>query len=154
MHGDTVSVERTIPASAEAIFAVLADPGRHHEIDGSGTVTGPPATAARLRRVGDSFTMPMRMGLPYRMVNTVVELEEGRRIAWQPRLAVPLLGGVVGGRVWRYELEPVAGGTLVRETWDLSRDPLRALIKRSPLGSETGPNMEKTLERLEAAVVG
>ena len=27
-----------------------------------------------------------------------------------------------GGRIWRYELEPVDGGTLVRETWDISQE--------------------------------
>ena len=36
--GDVETVERTIPAPPEAIFALLADPSRHHEIDGSGSV--------------------------------------------------------------------------------------------------------------------
>ena len=27
------------------------------------------------------------------------------------------MGGLVGGRIWRYELSPTDGGTLVRETW-------------------------------------
>ena len=35
---DTVSVERVIPAPAEKIFDLLADPARHRDIDGSGTV--------------------------------------------------------------------------------------------------------------------
>ena len=35
---DTESVERVIPAPPEAIFALLADPSRHHDIDGSGSV--------------------------------------------------------------------------------------------------------------------
>ena len=52
MHGDAITVERTIAAPAEKIFALLADPGRHHEIDGSGTVTGPAMeeTLERLER--------------------------------------------------------------------------------------------------------
>ena len=33
---DVETVERTIPQPAEAIFAFLADPRRHQEIDGSG----------------------------------------------------------------------------------------------------------------------
>ena len=37
--GDTVvSVERVIDAPAAAIFAIVADPSRHPEIDGSGSV--------------------------------------------------------------------------------------------------------------------
>ncbi len=35
---DTESVERVIPAPAEKIFDLLADPSRHREIDGSGSV--------------------------------------------------------------------------------------------------------------------
>ena len=35
---DVVTVERTIPVAPEAIFDLLADPDRHHDIDGSGTV--------------------------------------------------------------------------------------------------------------------
>jgi len=62
----------------------------------------------------------MRWGLPYRTWghlplagdNTVIEFEQDRRIAWQ----TTMLGGLVGGRIWRYELSPTDGGTLVRET--------------------------------------
>ena len=64
--------------------------------------------------------MSMKMGVPYSMVNTVVEFEENRRIAWQTR--PDRFGQLVGGRIWRYELEPVDGGTLVRETWDISQE--------------------------------
>ena len=35
---DVVSVERVIAAPPEAIFAVLADPRRHKDFDGSGSV--------------------------------------------------------------------------------------------------------------------
>ena len=150
MEGNAVTVERVIPAPAEKIFELLADPGRHSEIDGSGTVTG--TSSPRVTKVGDTFEMKMRMGAPYRMINEIVEYEEGRRIAWKPRLSVPGLNRIVGGRVWRYELEPVEGGTRVRETWDISGDPLKALIKRSPMATSTGPSMQKTLERIESAV--
>jgi hypothetical protein len=33
------TVRRTVDAPATAVFAVLADPGRHPELDGSGTVS-------------------------------------------------------------------------------------------------------------------
>ena len=36
--GDVESVERVIAAPPETIFAIIADPKRHHEFDGSGTV--------------------------------------------------------------------------------------------------------------------
>ena len=37
-ENEIVSVERVIAARPEAIFEVLADPDRHHDIDGSGAV--------------------------------------------------------------------------------------------------------------------
>ncbi len=65
--------------------------------------------------------MSMKMGLPYSMESTVIEFEENRRIAWQTR-GPTRIGKLVGGRIWRYELEPVDGGTLVRETWDITEE--------------------------------
>ncbi|WP_420865816.1 sodium:solute symporter family transporter, partial [Mycolicibacterium holsaticum] len=38
MQGNVVSVQRVIRAPAAAIFALLADAGRHSSFDGSGTV--------------------------------------------------------------------------------------------------------------------
>jgi uncharacterized protein YndB with AHSA1/START domain len=143
---DIVSVERVIPAPAAAIFDILADPARHPEIDGSGSVRAVRGSASRLAK-GATFGMEMRRGLPYAMVNTVTEFDEGRRIAWEPRLA----GGPVArfaGRVWRYELEPVDGGTLVRETWDISREALRFVL-RYVAAARTRQDMAKSLERLD-----
>ena len=56
------------------------------------------------------------------MVSTVVEFEQDRRLAWQTLPPYPLVQKVAGGRIWRYELEPVEGGTLVRESWDISKE--------------------------------
>ena len=135
-----VVVERLIPASAQRIFDVLADPAQHPVIDGSGTVRATVGEARRLE-MGSRFGMDMRIGFPYRIENTVVEFEEGRRIAWRH----------VGGQRWRYELETVKGGTLVTETFDY-----REAV--SPLGLELAgfprrnrKAMELTLERLEKA---
>ena len=35
-----------------------------------------------------------------------------------------MLATMVGGRIWRYELIPQDGGTLVRESWDISQEKL------------------------------
>ncbi|MDA8294951.1 MAG: dimethyladenosine transferase, partial [Actinomycetota bacterium] len=59
-----------------------------------------------------------------------------------------------GGRIWRYELEPRDGGTLVRESWDLSQDRQRQLLKLGKLPEVTRRNMERTLERLDRLVAG
>jgi hypothetical protein len=148
---DVETVERIIPAEPAAIFDLLADPSRHREIDGSGTVRDASAGSQRLG-LGSTFGMKMKAGLPYSMISTVVEFEENRRIAWQTTSPVPVLGRLVGGRVWRYELEPVDGGTRVRESWDISHEKIKALVQ--PLRRTTRSSMEKTLERIERIVTG
>lgn len=127
-----------IHAPASRIFDILADPSKHSELDGSGTVRGAVGNPPRLCE-GARFSMAMRMGLPYRVTNEVVEFEEGRRIAWRH----------FGGHVWRYDLEPVEGGTRVTETFDgrTSKAPLVLALmgveKRHPAA------MEATLARLD-----
>lgn len=84
---DVVSVERLIHAPADVIFDVLADPARHPEIDGSGSVRAVrPGSSPRLS-AGATFGMDMHRGVRYAMVNTVTEFEEGQRIAWSPKPA-------------------------------------------------------------------
>ena len=142
---DQVSVERVVKAAPEEVFELLASPRRHREIDGSGTVRdaydGPDRLSA-----GAVFGMDMRLGGPYKMRNTVVEFEEGRRIAWQPRPANALAAKAIGGRIWRYELEPVEGGTRVRETWDISQERVPPLLW--PVRALTRISIERTLDRL------
>jgi uncharacterized protein YndB with AHSA1/START domain len=144
---DVVSVSRVIDAPADAIFAVLADPRRHRDIDGSGSVGEAKDLPDRLR-LGSTFGMSMKMVVPYSMVNEVVEFEEGRRIAWEPHMKI--VAWVSGGRIWRYELEPVDGGTRVTETWDISKEKSRAFIRNA--GKKARRDMEATLARLDAVV--
>jgi len=151
MEGDVVTVERVIPAGPAAIFAVVADASRHPEIDGSGTVRQLKPQAPHLLALGSKFGMSMKMGIPYSMESTVIEFEEGRRIAWQSR-PPGFVGRFAAGRIWRYELEPVEGGTLVRESWDISQDHQRPLLKLGGLPAKTADNMTRTLERIEEAV--
>lgn len=147
---NVVTVERLIAAEPEAIFALLSDATRHRDFDGSGTVRGARGEPEPLSE-GSRFGMSMRIGVPYSMVNTVVEYEQDRLIAWQTHGPGPL-GRFVAGRIWRYELEPVEGGTLVRETWDISGEsPLsRPFVRR--LAETTRRNMAVTLVRIEELV--
>jgi uncharacterized protein YndB with AHSA1/START domain len=151
MQGDVLTVERLIHSPPGPIFDLLADASAHPRFDGSGTVRrATSGTAARLR-LGSTFGMSMRLGVPYSMVNTVVEFEEDRRIAWQAR-PPGVFGRFLAGRIWRYVLEPVEGGTLVRESWDISRDHQRAFLRLGGLPATTKRNMEATLERIEQLV--
>ena len=50
----------------------------------------------------------------------------------------------------RYELEPVDGSTLVRETWDISQEKVKAFVR--PARKRTIKAMEETLARIEQLV--
>ena len=151
MSGWVESVERVIAAPPERIWALVADPRRHRDINGNDTVRDAFDVPAQVS-LGSTFGMNMDFGGDYTMVNTVIEYDEGRRIAWQAR---PAEGGarwrrIFGGRIWRYELEPVDGGTRVRESWDVSQEGkfgTRWLVRL--YGAKTKDNMEKTLDRIE-----
>ncbi|HEX7168736.1 MAG TPA: SRPBCC family protein [Acidimicrobiales bacterium] len=151
MSSDVVTVERVIAAPPEAIFELLADPAKHPLIDGSGAVEAAKDGGGGRLTLGSTFGMSMRAGLPYSMVNTVIEYEENRRITWQTR-APGLAGSIVGGRIWRYELERVDGGTRVRESWDITKDRQRLGLRLLGFPARTRENMEKTLERIAQLV--
>ena len=148
MTGDVVTVERVIPAPPKAIFDLLADASRHPDIDGSGTVKRAKPDAPHRLSKGETFGMSMQLGIKYSTLNTVIEFEEDRRIAWQTH-ASGFLSKIAAGRIWRYELEPVEGGTRVTESWDISEDHQRFLLRLGRLPKKTQANMESTLERIE-----
>jgi hypothetical protein len=110
------SARIVINAPAEKIFAILSNPHRHKEIDGSHTIqeniSGPDKLV-----LGSKFGMKMRLGVNYRIKNTVVEYQENSLIAWRH----------VGRWIWRYELVNIGPQmTQVTETFDASRAPLIA----------------------------
>jgi len=147
---DVETVERVISAPPEKIFDLLADPKRHHDIDGSGTVHEVKEGDQRLT-LNSTFTIAMKQGIfSYSVVNKVVEFDENRRIAWRPQAHAKILSKLGGGRVWRYELEPVDGGTRVRESWDITHETGKALMRRAR--QRTRRSMEQTLERIEGLV--
>lgn len=142
-----VSVDRVIDAPPASVFAVVADATRHPEIDGSGQLVGPKDDAPHHLTLGSTFGMSMRLGVPYSVSNTVVEFEQDRRIAWQTVMAGPL-GRFLGGRIWRYELEPVPEGTKVTESWDLSQDKQAFFLKNPKIAKQFAVAMSKSLDRL------
>ena len=146
---DVATVERLIAAPPERIFDLLADPDRHQEIDGSGTVRGTPDGSQRLK-LGSTFGMSMSVGINYSMASTVVEFEENRLIAWQTRPTIAPMRLVIGGRIWRYELVPKDGGTLVRESWDIRKETFPFAVR--PMRRKTVESMTKTLARIAQIV--
>ena len=118
-------------------------------IDGSGTVKQVKEGAPQRLSLGATFGMDMKLGMKYSMVSEVIEFEDNRRIAWQS-CPPGLMGKLTGGRIWRYELEPVGDGTRVRETWDISQERgTKFLLRAGRVHKHTREAMETTLENIE-----
>jgi uncharacterized protein YndB with AHSA1/START domain len=144
MSEKTISASTTVDAPPATVFAILTDPRQHSRIDGSGSVGSVIEAPDRLTAKGDTFSVRMKIVVPYRITNKVVELEEDRRIAWRH----------FGGHRWRYELEPLDdGSTRVTETFDYTRyNPVAAKVL-ALTGSldRNRRGIEQTLVRLKAA---
>jgi uncharacterized protein YndB with AHSA1/START domain len=139
-----VSRSLVIAAPADRIFGILADPRRHPEFDGSGSVRGVVSGPQRLS-LGAKFGMDMRLGVPYRVSSRVKEFEEGRRIAWAH----------IGGHRWRYELEPVGDSTTrVTETFDATTARSARALKLMDAYNRNARAIEETLPRLAALAEG
>ena len=133
-----VSIDRLIAAEPGVIFDLLADPAAHSRFDGSDTVVEARSENPGRLELGARFGMNMRLGVPYRISNEVVEFEENRRIAWRH----------FGHHIWRYELEPADGGTLVTESFDWSQARFPPLYEWVGYPDRHRQNMTRTLERL------
>jgi len=140
------SARIVINAPADKIFAILANPHRHKEIDGSATIqeniSGPDKLV-----LGSKFGMKMHLGIDYRIRNTVVEYKENELIAWRH----------LGRWIWRYELVNIGPQiTQVTETFDASRAPLiaKAWLSFRKAYPWTQKAVAKTLVRLKSTSEG
>ncbi|MBN7301717.1 SRPBCC family protein [Mycobacteroides abscessus subsp. bolletii] len=139
-------ISRSVEVSAPAteLFAMAADPRRHHELDGSGTVGQNIRTPDRLQ-IGSRFSTGMRMfGLPYRITSTVTEFDPDKVVEWRHPL----------GHRWRWEfvaLSPTS--TRVTETFDFrNAGPIQSLLNYKLPGfvKANAKGIEATLRRLQA----
>jgi hypothetical protein len=121
---ERIETQRTIPARAPDIFAVLCDPQGHVAIDSTGMLQD--AEGDPVRSVGDSFVVHMdreslndfpQLG-KYDITVNIKEFEPDRLISWT------VLGQIRPqiGHVYGYRLEPTDGGaaTVVTSFYDWS----------------------------------
>lgn len=142
-----VSRRVVVDASTSELYAIVANPHRHSELDGGGTVQGNISGPDRLA-VGDTFTTSMKQfGMKYRTTSTVTRAEEDRVLEWQLGI----------GQKWRWEFEKLDDSTTrVTETWDIREIPTVAAIGMK-LGGMYGRNakgIEATLLRLQTRYGG
>ena len=149
----SIVVASTVAAPAGDLFAVLADPRRHVEIDGSGMLR-PGADAAPITGADQVFTMAMHypsLG-DYRTENHVVDFSADRSIAWMTARE----GQPPAGVRWSWELRPVdERRTEVVHTYDWSQVTDPAVLARVSFPRVSAAAMQDTVRRLvEAASVG
>ncbi|MDT5340368.1 MAG: hypothetical protein QOD90_5873 [Mycobacterium sp.] len=132
-----------VKAPAAEIFAIVSDPHRHPELDGSGTLRDVPIKGPHRLAVGDKFTVGMKQfGLPYQITSTVTEVQDGKVIEWQHPL----------GHRWRWELVEASPGdatiTEVTETFDYRTAKVPLVITTFGYDRKNGDGITSTLQRL------
>lgn len=134
-----VSATKVIGASPERIFTMLTDPAKHPLIDGTGSVLAVRPGGPERLTLGAQFGMDMKIGAPYKILNTVVEYDQDRLIAWRH----------FNGHRWRWQLWPLGDGTTeVTETFDWSTARIPLLITLSPFPRRNARGIRKSLDRL------
>jgi hypothetical protein len=135
------SVEVNAPAAE--LFAIVADPRRHHDLDGSGTV-GNTVSGPSPLVPGARFSTKMTMyGLPYRIPSTVTAIKPDELIEWRHPM----------GHRWRWEFAAVTPTTTkVTETFDYSAaGPVKERLKfyqRMGFTKSNAEGIEATLAKL------
>ena len=137
-----------VDAPIERVFALLADPDRHPDLDGSGTLRAS-QTHAILTQVGDEFTMDLHadnLG-DYQTRSVVTHYERDRVLGWAPGPvdAKPF------GHTFIFVLEAVTDDrTQVTETYDWSAVTDPQLLASMPL--VTAEALTSTLDNLAEAL--
>lgn len=157
MSEENVSAALIVAAPAARVFAVLADPTTHSEIDGTGWVQEA-ADSAPLTEVGQLFRMnmhhPNHPSRNYQTVNKVQVLDPSRVIGWLTGQETSDGELEFGGWLWRYDVAQLAPTeTEVTLTYDWSAVPqsIRQQIQFPPFGPEHLSNSLQHLAELAAS---
>ncbi len=122
---ERMSTTRVIAASPDRVFAALADPANHQDIEPTDWVRDA-VDAAPLDHVGQMFSVNMYLeqaGGDYVMENKVSDFERDRVIGWLPGQTPAGGDWAAGGWWWRYDLAPSGDGTEVTLTYDWTDTP-------------------------------
>ncbi|MFF0145814.1 uncharacterized protein YndB with AHSA1/START domain [Amycolatopsis sulphurea] len=143
-----VRADRVIEADAASIFELIADPARQPRWDGNANLAEA-EPGQRVHGTGEVFRMVLTTGATRE--NHVVEFAEGRCIAWRP--SEP--GRRPPGHLWRWELEPVAGGgTRVTHTYDWTGLPASESTRIERARATTADRLQASLDNLAVVAEG
>jgi Polyketide cyclase / dehydrase and lipid transport len=137
-----VSRSVEVQAPAAELFAIVADPRRHRELDGSDTV-GDNIDAPPRLVPGARFSTKMKMfALPYRITSTVTAMKPDELIEWRHPF----------GHRWRWEFTAVSPTvTRVTETFDYRDTDVKNRFdyyERTGFAKRNAAGIEATLARL------
>jgi uncharacterized protein YndB with AHSA1/START domain len=151
---DTMTATRRIPASPDAVFAVLADPRTHADIHGTGRESDAlddrdigrvdeAVDTAPIVGVGQRFRMAMyheqHPDKNYQTVNEILVFEPPSAIAWRTGYLDDDGAAHFGGWLWRYDLTTTGGhDTEVTLTydWSAATPEARNVIDFPPFGPD------------------
>jgi hypothetical protein len=153
-----LQASKVIDAPAQTIFGVIADPGRHTELDGADMLRGLESEAQPIVAIGQQFTMNMHQDEfgDYRIINKVTAFVPGSRIGWAPtldptcELAERFADMDTSGHTYTYDLREVDGGTEVTQTYAWTGVKDEQFEKLFPRVSQE--QLEATLDKLATAV--
>lgn len=127
MADENLRIHRAVDASAETVFAVLADPATHAAVDGTGWVQGA-LDGEPIAEVGQFFDMAMHHrdhpDGDYVIHNRVEVYDHPRSLGWKPGYRRD--DGVLdfGGWTFRYDIAATGSDTCqVTLTYDWSGVP-------------------------------
>ncbi|MCW2758164.1 MAG: dimethyladenosine transferase [Nocardioidaceae bacterium] len=131
-----------VDAPASELFAIVVDPHRHPELDGSGTVRATPVTGPDRLTTGATFSVGMKqLGVPYKITSTATEVVEDRVVAWQHPM----------GHTWRWEFEALSPtSTRVTETFDYDSARSPRVLELLGMEKSNAVGITRTLEKLQA----
>lgn len=137
-----VTRQIVVKAPAAEIFALVANPHRHPELDGSGTVRDSPVKGPDRLSEGAKFSVGMKQfGVPYKITSKVTAFEDNKVVEWQHPL----------GHRWRWELQETSPtATTVTETFDYSTAKSPKFLEIVGFDKKNGDGISGTLKALAA----
>ncbi|MBY6411302.1 SRPBCC family protein [Rhodococcus sp. BP-252] len=142
-RGDRVVARQVdVNASAEELFAKVANPHRHGELDGSGTVKDTVNGPDRLSR-GAKFSVGMKQyGVPYKITSTVTDFVDestSKVVEWRHPM----------GHTWRWEFdEKQPGVTTVTESFQYGTAKAPKVLEIFKMPQQNAKGISSTLEKL------